>query len=187
MYHGGLQMDYEKMTGYQLTRLQKHSGWTSIHSIRVNRYAMKPGHFLGESPQALRELSIAARLHDIGKLAIPSDILDKPGSLPEEEYQLVKNHTTYGYLLLEFLGYPQAVCEAVRDHHERYDRSGYGGKKEIGIPAKILCAADSYDAMKSGRPYRENFTDEEIYQEIAVNSGKQFDPEICAAALRLLS
>ena len=180
-------MDYEKMTRYQLTRLQKHSGWTYIHSIRVNRYAMKLGRFLGESPQALRALSMAARLHDIGKLAIPPDILNKPGSLSEEEYGLMKSHTTYGYLLLEFLGYPRTVCEAVRDHHERYDGNGYGGKKEIGIPAKILCVADSYDAMKFGRPYRESFTDEEIYQEIAVNSGKQFDPEICAAALRFFS
>lgn len=180
-------MDYEKMTKYQLMRLQKHSGWTYIHSIRVNRYAMKIGRFMGESPQELKELSIAARLHDIGKLAIPSDILDKPGSLSEEEYQLMKYHTIYGCLLLEFLGYPRTVCEAVRDHHEWYDGNGYAGKREIGIPAKILCVADSYDAMKFGRPYRKNFTDEEIYQEIAVNSGRQFDPEVCAAALRLFS
>lgn len=180
-------MDYEKMTRYQLARLQKHSGWTYIHSFRVNRYAMKIGRLLGESPQALGELSMAARLHDIGKLAIPPSILDKPESLSDEEYKLMKSHTTYGYLLLEFLEYPRTVCEAVRDHHERYDGSGYGGKKEIGIPAKILCVADSYDAMKFGRPYREGFTDEEIYQEIAVNSGKQFDPEICAVALRLFS
>lgn len=180
-------MDYEKMTRYQLTRLQKHSGWTYIHSIRVNRYAVKIGHFLGESPQALKELSIAARLHDIGKLAISSHILDKPGSLSNEESQLMKCHTIYGYLLLEFLGYPRTVCEAVRDHHERYDGNGYGGKKQMGIPAKILCVADSFDAMRFGRPYRKPFTDEEICQEMEANSGKQFDPEICAAALRLFS
>ena len=95
--------------------------------------------------------------------------------------------TVYGYLLLKSMGYPSAVCEAVRDHHERYDGRGYGGRREVSIPAKILCAADSYDAMKFGRPYRERYTDEEIYQEMAVNSGKQFDPEVCAAALRLFS
>jgi len=186
-YRGGQQMNYEKMTKYQLARLQKHSGWTYIHSIRVNRYAMKIGRCMGESPQALKELSMAARLHDLGKLAIPSDILDKPGNLSEEEYQMVKGHTIYGYLLLKSLGYPQAVCEAVRDHHERYDGKGYGGKKEIGVPAKIICAADSFDAMKFARPYKEQFTDEEIYQEMAVNRGKQFDPAVCDAVLRLLS
>lgn len=182
-------MDDEKMTRYQLERLQKHSGWTYIHSIRVNRYAVKIGRFLGESPQALKELSIAARLHDIGKLAVPPDILDKPGSLSDEEYRLMKGHTVCGYLLLKCLGYPRTICEAVRDHHEWYDGNGYGGKEgtRIGIPARILCVADSFDAMKFGRPYREPFTDEEIYQEMTVNSGKQFDPEICAAALRVLS
>ena len=182
-------MDYEKMTNYQLKRLKIHRDWTYRQSLRVMGYAMEIGHVLGVESNALEELSIAARLHDIGKLAIPAGVLDKSGELSEEEYQLVKCHTIYGYLLLKSKGYPQIICEAVRDHHEQYDGRGYGGKKGtgIGIAARILCVADSYDAMKFGRPYREPFTDEEIYQEMAVNSGKQFDPEICAAALRLFS
>lgn len=180
-------MDYEKMTERQLERLKKHSDWTYRHSLRVMDHAMKIGRILGMGPQTLKELSMASRLHDIGKLAIPDSILDKSGGLSEEEYRLVKCHTVYGYLLLKSMGYPSAVCEAVRDHHERYDGRGYGGRREVSIPAKILCAADYYDAMKFGRPYRERYTDEEIYQEMAVNSGKQFDPEVCAAALRLFS
>lgn len=180
-------MDYEKMTGCQLMRLKKHSDWTYRHSLRVMEHAMKIGCILGVKSQTLKEVSMASRLHDIGKLAVPASILDKSSGLSEEEYRLVKCHIVYGYLLLKSMGYPPAICEAVRDHHERYDGRGYDGKKTVGVLAKILCAADSYDAMKFGRPYRESYTDEEIYQEMAVNSGKQFDPEVCAAALRLFS
>ena len=76
------------------------------------------------------EVSMASRLHDIGKLAIPASVLDKSGGLSEEEYRLVKCHTVYGYLLLKSMGYLPAICEAVRDHHERYDGRGYGGSQE---------------------------------------------------------
>ncbi len=167
-------MDYEKITRCQLKRLKKHSDWTYRHSLRVMDHAMKIRCTLGVESQTLKELSMASRLHDIGKLAIPACILDKSDGLSEEEYRLVKCHTVYGY--------PPAVCEAVRAHHERYDGRGYGGRREVGILAKILCAADSYDAMKFGRPYREGYTDEEIYQEMAVNSGKQFAPGLCCSA-----
>lgn len=179
-------MNEREKTEQLLKRLEKHSRWTYEHSIRVSGYAVDVGRCLGMEPQDLKLLWTAARLHDIGKMAIPADILDKTGSLTEEEYQSVKSHTIYGYLFLKLLGYPHIICETVKDHHERYDGRGYGAKKEIGMSAKIICAVDSYDAMKFTRPYKKRLMDGEIYQEIEKNSGKQFDPEVCLAVLRTL-
>lgn len=179
-------MNKKGMTERLLKRLQKHSQWTYMHSIRVKDYSIKTGQYLGMRPQELELLAIAASLHDIGKMAVPVNILDKTTALTEKEYRLVKCHTIYGYLFLKSEGYPLAVCEAVRDHHERYDGKGYGEKEVIGISAKIICAVDAYDAMKFGRPYRDKMTMEEIYQDIAQNSGKQFEPDVCAAVLESL-
>ena len=179
-------MNNGETTDRLLKRLEKHSGWTYEHSMRVNTYAMKIGCCLGLESQEMETLSTASRLHDIGKIAVSASLLDRETALTEKEYGSIKRHTIYGYLLLKSLGYPQIICEAVCDHHERFDGRGYGAKINMGIAAKIICGADSYDAMKYGRPYRLKLTDKEIYKDITGNNGKQFDPDVCDAMLRVL-
>lgn len=176
-------MGWEENTISLLEKLRQHNDWSYVHSLRVRDYAVEIGIFMELSRAEMEILSATALLHDIGKLMVPVVILDKPGSLTQIEFQQIKEHIWAGYRILSERGYPAVICEAVRDHHERYDGKGYGGRTAISLPAKILCLADAYDAMKHSRPYRKAMTEWEVYQEIAVNSGKQFDPEVCKAAL----
>lgn len=179
-------MSRREMTKCLLRRLRDHDEWCYAHSVCVSGYAIKIARYMGLKDSDMDITATAALLHDIGKTKIPKNILDKPGSLTASEYQRMKQHTEYGYKLLRKLGYLDTICEAVRDHHGRYDGSGYGERKETGIAARIICAADSYDAMKHSRPYKAGKTEEAIYRDIADNSGRQFEPEVCLAALAVL-
>lgn len=174
-------MDKRKQTGKLLIRLQKHNGWGCSHSIRVSRYAVEIGKNLGLDEKEVNELFTAALLHDIGKLFIPAKILDKDEALTKVEYQIVKCHIRFGYLLLKVLGYPGNICKAVEDHHERYDGKGYQKKKDAGLFAEIISVADAYDAMKNSRPYRDKMEAFEIFCAMATASGKQFNPDVWAA------
>lgn len=174
-------MDKRKQTGKLLIRLQKHNGWGCSHSIRVSRYAVEIGKNLGLDEKEVNELFTAALLHDIGKLFIPAKILDKDKTLTKAEYQIVKWHIRFGYLLLKVLGYPENICKAVENHHERYDGKGYQKKKDAGLFAEIIGVADAYDAMKNGRPYRDKMESFEIFCAMATASGKQFNPDVWEA------
>ncbi|MCI8741028.1 MAG: HD domain-containing protein [Lachnospiraceae bacterium] len=176
----------ERTTRRLLRWLQEHNGWGYEHSLRVGSCAGKAGRCLGLGEADIRELATAAHLHDIGKLLVPARILDKPGSLNEEEYQAVRQHADYGCRILQLLEYPAAVCEAVRDHHERYDGNGYRKQKETGLYARIISVADVWDAMGSSRPYRDGMDVEVIYQAMKEGCGSQFDPDICRAMFPVL-
>lgn len=179
-------MDYEGITGNLLAKLKKHDEWSYWHSIRVEGYALEIGKSLGIRGNALDELSIAALLHDIGKLAIPAGILDKPGKLTPGEYQIIKQHIHYSYQILKDYAFSETICEAAQDHHERSDGNGYEGKTSICLFAKIICLSDAYDAMKHSRPYQKKKTDREVYLDLQKNCGKQFDREVCHVALNTL-
>lgn len=174
-------MDKKKTTGKLLTKLQKHNGWGCSHSIRVGSYAVAMGKCLGLDETTEDELFTAALLHDIGKLLIPAKLLDKSGALTKAEYWLMKSHVGFGYLLLKVLGYPEKICKAVWNHHERYDGKGYRRKKNVGLLAEIISVADAYDAMKYSRPYREGMVDAEVYCAMETGSGKQFNPRVWQA------
>lgn len=176
----------EQTTGQLLKRLRQHNRWGYEHSLRVAGCSEKAGYCLGLKETDIRELTTAARLHDIGKLLVPPGILDKPGPLTEEEYRAVQQHTEYGCRILGMLGYPAAVCEAVRDHHERYDGNGYRKRKEAGLAARIISVADACDAMRYSRPYRKGMEEESIYRIMEAGSGSQFDPDICRIMLPVL-
>ena len=171
-------MDKRRTTGKLLIKLQKHNGWGCSHSIHVSHYAVEMGRCLGLDEREINALFTAALLHDIGKLFIPVKILNKAGSLTRAEYRLVKWHTWFGYLLLKVLGYPEMICRAVENHHERYDGNGYHKKKDAGLFAEIISVADAYDAMKNCRPYREKMEEMEIFCAMATGSGKQFNPDV---------
>jgi PAS domain S-box-containing protein len=133
-------------------------------------------------------LSLAAMIHDVGKVAIPSEILNKPGSLTNCEWGLIKNHVRIGYDLLKDVEFPWPVAEIIYQHHERLDGSGYprGLKEgEIRIEARILAVADVVEAMSSLRPYRESVGLEAALGEIEKNKGILYDPAVVEACLRL--
>ena len=130
----------------------------------------------------------AGRLHDIGKVFIPEEIINKPSKLTNEEYEIIKTHTTAGYRMLTRLGYPAVITEAARNHHERFDGKGYPtGLSGDSIPwvARIIAVADTFDAMSSTRPYRKKLPLDFIVGEIERCSNSQFDPKVVEAFMAL--
>ncbi len=169
-----------------LKQLKKHNGWGYAHSLRVGNGAGKAGVYLGLGEMAVQELVTAALLHDIGKLLVPSGILDKPGPLTDTEYRAVKRHTEYGYWIVKLLGYPDAVCDAVRNHHERYDGNGYRKQKGTSLSARIISVLDTWDAMGYSRPYRNGMGEDAIYRAMKEGAGTQFDPDVWGAMVPVL-
>lgn len=132
-----------------------------------------------EMDEFLEKAETAGEYHDIGKLAIPAEILDKPGPLTEEEFEVVKLHPLVGETMLTPLGLDEEVLAAVRGHHENWDGSGYPDGlrgRDIPVTARILSIVDSFDAMTAGRPYRSQLTFQEAADEILAHAGSQFDP-----------
>ena len=171
------------------TTIEAKDEYTKGHSHRVAEYSVLIARELGWNEKELSNLKNAAHLHDIGKIAIPDTILNKPSKLSEEEFSIIKEHTIIGANILKNISLIDHVQEIVRNHHERYDGHGYpDGLKgeEIPIHARIVAVADSYDAMNSRRIYRNSLPKETIYEEIRKNRGTQFDPEIADIFLRLM-
>ena len=163
--------------------------YTRGHSHRVAEYAVLIAEELGWDKKEIRNLRNAAHLYDIGRIGIPDSILNKPTRLTEEEYAVIKEHTIIGAEILKNITLIDHVKEVARSHHERYDGKGYpDGLKgeEIPLYARIIAIADSYDAMKSRKIYRNPLADEMIYNEILQSRGKQFDPDIADVFLKLL-
>ncbi|MFR4494439.1 MAG: HD domain-containing phosphohydrolase [Anaerostipes hadrus] len=170
------------------TTIEAKDEYTKGHSHRVAEYSVLIARELGWNEKELSNLKNAAHLHDIGKIAIPDTILNKPSKLSEEEFS-IKKHTIIGANILKNISLIDHVQEIVRNHHERYDGNGYpdGLKgKEIPLHARIVTVADSYDAMSSQRIYRNQLPPEKIIQELENNKGTQFDPEITDIFLKLL-
>ena len=177
----------EKKQAYEQTikaladAIETKDYYTRGHSDRVLLYSEKIGRFLGWSEEQLKVLRYAAILHDIGKIGVPLDILNKPGRLESEEYEKVKSHPEQGHRILQNISYLSAVSIAVLQHHERIDGKGYpSGLKdwEISPIAKVIMVADTYDAMTSERPYRKALTTSEAVRELRLCSGTQFDSDI---------
>lgn len=171
------------------TTIEAKDEYTKGHSHRVAEYSVLIARELGWNEKELSNLKNAAHLHDIGKIAIPDTILNKPSKLSEEEFSIIKKHTIIGANILKNISLIDHVQEIVRNHHERYDGNGYpdGLKgKEIPLHARIVTVADSYDAMSSQRIYRNQLPPEKIIQELENNKGTQFDPEITDIFLKLL-
>jgi diguanylate cyclase (GGDEF)-like protein/putative nucleotidyltransferase with HDIG domain len=159
------------------------------HSQHVSRYAVLIAEELGLSPERVERVRKAGLLHDIGKLGIAEPILFKPSNLTQEEFEIVKQHVRMGADLL-------SVCHSLRDlipfilhHHERYDGKGYpDGLKdgEIPLEARILCLADSVEAMASDRHYHKAMAPDEIIREVKSNAGSHFDPNIVKAFVNVV-
>ncbi|MGC8578925.1 MAG: PAS domain S-box protein [bacterium] len=164
------------------------SKWTAGHSAGVARYAIAIGKAMGFDEKSLKDLEVASLLHDVGKIATYSDILDKNGSLSESEWALVKQHPDQGVEIINPIKQLKHIIPIIRHHHEFYDGSGYpAGLKGEQIPklARVLSVADAIDAMRSDRPYRKGKTKKEIMDELRRFSGSQFDPEIVEVVLSI--
>ena len=162
--------------------------YTRGHSERVYRLSMLIGERLGLAPDQMQTLSWAAVLHDVGKIAIKGNILNKPGRLTDEEFAEVKTHPAKGCKVIEPIPQLQAALPGIRHHHERFDGKGYpDGLKgeEIPFQARIIAVADTYDAIVSTRAYRQAKTNNWAIDEINRCSGTQFDPEAAGAFMEL--
>ena len=171
------------------TTIEAKDEYTRGHSHRVAEYSVLIAKELGWKQKDIFHLYNAAHLHDIGNIGIPDAILNKPARLTDEEYAVIKEHTIIGAEILKNITLVKHVVEVARSHHECYDGTGYpDGRKgeEIPIQARIVAVADSYDAMRSRRIYRNTLKSEVIYEQFQKNRGVQFDPEITDAFLRLL-
>ena len=171
------------------TTIEAKDEYTRGHSFRVAEYAALIAAELGWSPEKIQQLKHAAYLHDIGKIGIPDQILNKPSKLTEDEYNLIKQHPVIGAEILKDITFIPHIIEVTRNHHERYDGNGYPdglGGTDIPIHARIVSMADSYDAMSSRRIYRNALPQEMIRDEIVKNRGKQFDPQITDIFLQLM-
>jgi HD-GYP domain-containing protein (c-di-GMP phosphodiesterase class II) len=161
---------------------------TGVHSTRLAEWAIHVASELGMEDPALADIEVAALLHDIGKIGIPDAILNKPGRLSAEEYELMKKHPEYGWAVLRQVpGFEQASLLTLH-HHERYDGEGYpGGLKaeEIPVGSRIVAVIDAFDAMVSSRPYREGFPVVEAVRRLNEASGTQFDPLVVTIFLPL--
>lgn len=160
---------------------------TGQHSNRVRTLSFTLGKMMSLSRHDLDILARGAQLHDIGKIAVPDRILLKEGPLTDDEWTVMKSHPEVGYNILSSSPYLREVAELVRSHQERYDGKGYprGLKgEEICLGARIFAVIDSYDAMRSNRPYRKAMSPEKAAGEIRRGSGSQFDPAVVDAFLR---
>jgi HD-GYP domain-containing protein (c-di-GMP phosphodiesterase class II) len=161
---------------------ESKSKYTGEHIKRVSEYMRVLGKASGFDDDYVDKLSTAAMMHDIGKLMISEEILDKPAKLTDEEYAIMKSHVLYGDALLERC--PGDIMQLARtiakEHHERWDGTGYLGMKgeEIAYISRLMAVCDVFDALTSERYYKKGWTVEETYNEIVKLSGKHFDPQV---------
>lgn len=158
--------------------------YTHFHSRNVTSYTLALADRLGISGDERNDLWNAALLHDIGKIGIPESILNKPGSLTDEEYAIIRTHPDKGCSILQPMKAFKNLLPAIRHHHEKYDGSGYPSGiagNEIPIAARILSVADAFDAMTSNRVYRVSPGEDFALEQLSKHSGEQFDPDLTRA------
>jgi putative nucleotidyltransferase with HDIG domain len=163
--------------------------YTSGHERRVGIIASDIAREMGWSEERCQNLQLIGLVHDIGKIAIPAEILSKPTRLTALEYEMVKTHAQQGYEILKDVEFPLPIAEIIREHHERMDGSGYpqGLKGEEILPeARILAVADVLESIASHRPYRPALGIDAAIEEIEKHRGIWFDPDVVDATLRLI-
>lgn len=166
---------------------------TGVHSTQIVELALQVGAHFGLETCQMRELEIAASLHDIGKVGIPDAVLHKQSALDEAETAVMRRHPEYGWAILRQLPGLSGVALCVLHHHERWDGGGYPGRlRGEGIPlgSRIVCAVDAFHAMISDRPYRPGMPVAAACERLLAGAGSQFDPAVVtvfAAHARLLS
>jgi HD-GYP domain-containing protein (c-di-GMP phosphodiesterase class II) len=169
--------------------VEEKDNYTRGHSERVTTFSIKIAERMGFSTRQMQALSYGGVLHDIGKIGINVNIIQKPGRLTQEEFNLIKNHPLIGERIISPIAFLKEVLPIVSQHHERYDGKGYplGIDGSIMAPeARVLSVADAYDAMITARPYRNPLPREEAVAELRRCSGTQFDPIVVEHFLEIL-
>ena len=177
-------------TAYALAKaVDAKDAYTSGHSERVAKYARMIAERSGATKEEQEEIYTIALLHDIGKIGVPIEIINKPARLTDGEYEIMKTHTTKGYSILRIIEEMPKLATGARSHHERFDGQGYpdhvAGEK-IPKYARIISVADAYDAMTSRRSYRAAMPQARVRAEIAQGMGTQFDPAYAKIMLQLI-
>ena len=170
--------------------LEDKDAYTASHSHGVVELSLQVADSLGLDASSRRRVEFGALLHDIGKIAVPSEIINKPGPLDDDEWEVMKLHTVEGQTMLDRVGGVLGdVGRVVRSSHEHWDGSGYPdglAGEAIPIEARVVSCCDAFSAMTTTRSYRKAMGDPEAIEELLAHSGTQFDPQVVEALLRLL-
>ena len=173
-----------------ITLVETRDPYTAGHQKRVAELSIEIAKQMNLPTEQINCLYLSALLHDIGKIIIPSEILNRPGQLTEAEYKIIKSHPEVGYDILKSIPFPWPIAKIVLQHHERLDGSGYpAGLKgnQILIESKILAVADVVEAISSNRPYRPSRGIEKALEEIVKNKGKLYDEKVVQICVQLFS
>jgi putative nucleotidyltransferase with HDIG domain len=164
--------------------------YTASHCARVAEYTEQLGRAMGIEGTQLEWLRTGSMMHDVGKLAVPSAILNKPGPLDADEWRIMRQHPEWGDRLAAKMQLPDVVRDVVRHHHERWDGAGYPdrlGERAIPLVARMLCVVDVYDALTSERSYRRALTRDEALTVMQTESGSTLDPAIYRTFRRVMT
>ncbi|MBV9607157.1 MAG: HD-GYP domain-containing protein, partial [Solirubrobacterales bacterium] len=194
--HSRLESMLELSSAYRGTALvlgdviEADDGYTGEHCKSVVTLALELAEHLDLTPERQRNLEFAALLHDVGKIAIPKEIINKPGKLDPHEWTIIKTHTLEGQKMLDRVGgFMREVGMIVRSHHERWDGGGYPdglAGEQIPLEARIISCCDTWNAMRTDRPYRGALALDVALAELLSNAGKQFDPHVVDAFVQLV-
>ena len=185
-----LEYSYRETISAASAAIDARDTYTAGHSKRVADIACKISRELELNDSQIKCIELAALFHDIGKIGIPDNILNKLGGLDEEEFEKIKMHPILGYKILENIEFFSSMLPSILYHHERPDGKGYPEGligDEIPLGASIIAIADTYDAMTSDRPYRKALSHEFAVEEIRKKSGVQFKKEVVEAFFRIAS
>ena len=178
-----------EVVGALASTIDAKDKYTNGHSRRVAEYSKMLAKALGKDEEYQSNIYYIALLHDIGKIGIPDTIINKPGKLTDEEFRTIQQHPEFGFKILKSITTMPEVSVGARWHHERYDGRGYPDHlagEQIPEIARIICVADSYDAMTSNRSYRKYLPQAVVREEIVKGRGTQFDPIIADKMIELI-
>jgi putative nucleotidyltransferase with HDIG domain len=178
---GRLERQFYDIVTRWAQKIESADVYTHGHCERVANYACALARDVGFDDITMFWFRIGALLHDVGKIVVPLEVLNKPGRLTPEEREIIERHPAAGAEMLADIDFPWDVLPMVRGHHERWDGAGYPDKlagENIALSARITCLADVFDALTTDRPYRPGFTRDEALKMMANDSGKLFDPEL---------
>jgi putative nucleotidyltransferase with HDIG domain len=176
-----LEIAYETTLEGWARALELRDKETEGHSRRVTDLTIKIAKIFDFDENAIRYVYYGAILHDVGKMGIPDEILNKPGALTLKEREIINQHPTYAFEMLKDIKYLQPAISIPYSHHENWDGTGYPQKlqgEEIPLSARIFSVIDNWDALTSDRPYREAWSKEKTIEYLKEQSGKKFDPKV---------
>ena len=189
IYRARFEASLEAVVRAVATAAELRDAYTAGHQRRVSELAVAIAKDVGLDPDTTAGIGVAATIHDIGKLAVPAEILSRPGRLSEAEFAIIKQHPQAGQGIVAGIDFPWPVADVILQHHERLDGSGYPRGlhgDEISIGARILAVADTVEAMLSHRPYRPALGLDAALRTIGAGRSTLFDPDVVDSCTRLL-